>query len=397
MSKATASVNTTTAPSSPQLKVITKQSYAAQINAQRSSTASHVITIANRWNDTVQSMTAERQALAKHLLTQAIAEFRRRNPHIKSWKDLDLVEAKEEIMSKIFIDTSMQRQLDVFWLIQLINGFQSSKVMPIQIYRDASNNMSSHAWDGQHTLLMLWVIATMILNEDPEKIKIPVNIYKSHLKAEMRDNFITLNSSEGKKHLEPIDHLIQKVLGVRVDGSKNPIWLSAEKKQRYAEDHDLFYTAKKFGDAHMPGAISRLQEINNLESDVVGNLCKYLGFSTSGVRNAHEKEMVMMAKFFELCDSQGIKVDDQYIRDLYAAISHYWGADLDDTSQFWTSAATCYYNWHASMNFQVNPRFDKMPPLGMPYMLAQLARGFNHKLPSYRSNSGFIPLAGDLI
>lgn len=372
------------------------KTYASQVNAQRSSTASHVITIDQRWNQSLAAMPQHQQALANHLLTQAISEFRRRNPHIKSWNDLDLVEAKQEIMSSIFIDTSMQRQLDVFWLIQLVNNFSSTLVMPIQIYRDANNGMSSHAWDGQHTLLMLWVIATQILNEDPNTIMVPVNLYKSHLKAEMRNNFITLNSSEGKKHLDPIDHLIQQIFGVRVDGSKNPTWLAAEKKQRHAEDNDLFYTAKKFGDAHMPGGISRLQEINKLDPQTAGWLCKYLGHSTGGVRNVQEKEMVMMAKFFELCASQSIKVDDQYIRDLYTVMDHYWGADLDDTSDFWTAAAKCYYSWHARMGFQVNPRFDKNPPLGMPYMLAQLARGFQHKLPSYQSNSGFVPLSVDL-
>jgi hypothetical protein len=395
MSMATAT-NSNATRLAPTLILINPNSYAARVNANRNTGTSYVVDVAQRWNDSINALPAANQGLAKHMLKQAIAEFRRRHPHIKSWADLDLVEAKEETLNNVKIDVSMQRQLNVFWVIELINNFSCTLVMPIQVYRDRTNDMATHAWDGQHTIVMLWIICTMILEEDPDKVVIPVNIYKSHLKAEMRNNFITLNSSEGKKHLDLIDHFVQQVLGVRIDGSKNPDWVASELKQRHAENNDLFYTSKKMGDSHMPGAISRMHEFVKLDPHVVDWLCRYLGLTTAGSRPATEKEVELMAKFFDMCDAQKIKVDDQYITELHAAMDHYWGADLDDEAQFWTDAAMAYYSWHSSMGFGVDARFHKNIPHGMPYLLAQLARGFAHKLPVYHGNSGFVPLPNDL-
>lgn len=371
----------------------TTTSYAASVNATRSSSSSHVMTLEQRWDKTFNALPADTKSLVIHMLGQSIAEFKRRNPHIKKWSDLNLVEAKEENLADIKIDASMQRQLDIFWIITLLNRFSCTKIMPIQVYRNKKGEV--HAWDGQHTLFLLFIIATEILQEDPDKIKVPVNVYKSHLKAEMRENFLDLNSNVGKKHIEPIDHLIQMVLGVRVDGSKNPQWLLAEKKQSHAESNDLFYTAPKFGDASQHGAIPRLVEIMRYEPEVIENLCKYLGMTCAGQRAACEKELVMMGNFFDKCRVADITVDDAYIAGVYT-VAKKWGNDFSPNAVFWQQAETAYKNWHASMNFGTHARFDRNPSLGMPFLLAQLHRDLGRPVPPIQSSSNFIPADKDL-
>jgi len=102
------------------------------------------------------------------------------------------------------------------------------------------------AWDGQHTVIALYIICVYILGEDPSKFMIPTVITKAEKKAEIRDLFIGENSEESKKLLEKIDLYMQYVYGVRVDGANIQHWVEAEKKQQHLEQADIFVTHEKF-------------------------------------------------------------------------------------------------------------------------------------------------------
>ena len=258
---------------------------AAIKNARYNSNASHVRSIKQRWDETYNAMSPFNQAIVDNTLEQAKAEFRRRNPTLKKWADLKLAESKMVAMIQIEIDGTMQRQLDIFWVLKLLNQFMSTMVVPIQVYRPTKGLDKFLAWDGQHTIVLLWLIATQLLEESPDTVIVPVNLYQSDLKAEMRANFIALNSSEGKKVLEMIDLWEQKVFGVRIDKATNPDWLATEIKQQYIEQVGLFVTAKKFNDHDEPGAITRLQEINKLMPESVKYLAQYLSLQHSHHRN----------------------------------------------------------------------------------------------------------------
>lgn len=398
--KATAKTNAVTKKTTrtrscflPKITTSTTPSYASSVNATRSSGASQSMTLSERWTTSFNSLPASTQKLVTHMLTQAIAEFKRRNPHINKWTDMNLVKACEETLPNIMIDASMQRQLDIFWIISLLTRFSATKIMPIQVYETLDGEI--HAWDGQHTLFLLYIIATEICGEDPDSLKVPVNVYASHLKSEMRENFLDLNSSVGKKQIELIDHLLQQVYGVRIDGSKNPQWLLTEKKQSYAEANDLFFTAKKFGNAHMPGAISRVVEIMQYGPDVIENLCMYLALSLGSNRAADEKELVMMAGYFEKCRVANITVDAGYIADIYQITSK-WNCNFDPTGPFWDRADRAYKNWHSAMGFGTHARFDKNPSLGMPFLIAQFKKDMTRPVPESTSNSNFVPADADL-
>jgi len=371
--------------------------YAEQRNARFSNTKSNVRTIKQRWDETYQSLPQHQQQLVDYALESAKQEFRRRNPTLKKWKDLSLAEAKAVIMNSIKIDGTMQRQLDIFWVLKLLNNFMATMVVPIQVYRpDATKDDEFLAWDGQHTLVLLWLISTHLFEEDPSTIEVPVNVYKSTLKAEMRWNFINLNSKEGKKQLELVDLWEQMVFGVRIDHSTNPIWVETELKQQMIERAGLFVTAKKFGDDDQIGAISRLQEINKLPVDAVDNLCKYLALSTKLARPVEEKEIVMMAQFFDRCRLGWVDVTPQYIADLVNTMDNLFAADFSPTSIFWIKASNAYANWHNRAVGYGTPRFSKEPNHGMPFLIAQLQKSFVHAVPNASSSSPFTPAEQDL-
>lgn len=377
--------------------VLGTPSYAQTKNSRFSNTKSSVCSIAQRWNQTYNALPPYHRQLVDNALAGATAEFRRRNPHIKTWQDLQLAEARDTVMASINIDGTMQRQLDIFWVLKLLNHFMATMVVPIQVYRPDPNRDEFLAWDGQHTIVLLWLIATQILGENPKNIVVPVNVYHSNLKAEMRANFISLNSKEGKKQLDPIDIFEQQIFGVRVDGSKNPFWIDAERKQRQIEQYGLFVTAKKFGDDDEAGAITRLQEINKLSVESVGWLCEYLALSTQLSRPVEEKEMVIMAHYFDRCRLDEINVDSKYIAKLHSVLDTYFNCDFSPMGNFWVKASTAYHNWHnANATGYSSGRFNKEPVHGFPFLIAQLHKSFAGKVPRNDSKSSFWPAVGDL-
>lgn len=375
----------------------TGTSYASMKNAQYNHGASAAIKLQDRWNQTFNSLPQHVQHAISQNLSQLILEFKRRFPNIQKWEDLCLAQSVEIPLDEIWIDDTMQRQLDIFWVLKILSQFSAIKVVPIQVYRETDGKVLG--WDGQHTAILLWVICTQILGLDPKDVKIPVNIYHSSKKSEMRDNFITLNSTAGKKSLGLIDIWEQMIYGVRIDGSRNPEWITAERKQAIIEKYDLFVTDKKFNDTDMPGAISRLQEINKYSIETIENLMHYLSLVTCGQRAVAEKEMVMMSLFFERCRLANIKVDHAYIAELAMVADTLWGADFTPYGKFWNKAQVAYLNWHSKYVQSVTaaePRFQKEPPHGMPFLLAQLGKSFSRPIPANTSNSPFVPEAKDL-
>jgi len=380
------------------------QSYASIKNAQYSNTQSAVRTIAQRWKETYDNLSDYNKLLVDLTLEQAKAEFRRRNPNLKKFEQLALAEAKEALMAQLNIDGTMQRQLDIFWVLKLLNDFLETMVVPIQVYRPDPTKDEFLAWDGQHTLVLLWLIAVHILEQNPETLIVPVNIYKSSLKAQMRSTFISLNSKQGKKQLEPIDLWQQMVCGVRIDGATDPYWVEIELKQRHLEKMGLFVTAPKFNDQTMPGAITRLKEIKDLSVDAVANLSVYLALATKLQRPVAEKEMVMMAHFFDRCEADKITVDNAYIAEVVSVVDRHWNTEMHASGKFWITASNAYHNWHTETNkalakagFNVpTPRFSSEPIHGFPYLIAQLQKSMTKPVPSSDSNTPFWPLAQDL-
>lgn len=373
--------------------------YAATKNARFNDAGSSIKTVRQRWDETYNQLPVNQQRAIDYALMAAKAEFHRRNPTFKTWNDISsqLAKAYTVTMSSVDIDATMQRQLNIEWVLNLLNTFVVTKVVPIQVYQPDATEDKYLAWDGQHTLVLLWLIATQIFEQDPENITIPVNVYASHLKHEMRANFIDLNSEVGKKMLELFDKFEQMIYGVRVDKSTNPTWVEAELKQQIIEDAGLFVTAKKFGDHEEAGAISRLQEINKLGTEAVSWLCLYLVAVGCQNRAVEEKEIVMMAYFFERCRLAKIKVTPDYIFGVAGVAKQHWAADFSPTSKFWVRVSNAYGRWHAKHVVYGTPRCNKEPVHGYPFMIEQLKKDLpKYSFPENRSSSEFTPFAEDL-
>jgi hypothetical protein len=188
--------------------------------------------------------------------------------------------------------------LDLTWVFRVIENFRAVQASAIQVYpvdADVDFKYQAHgkrglfaSWDGQHTLAAFYIIAVLILKQNPKDVMVPVNIYKISKKAEIRENFVSGNSEIGKKLLDTIDLFMQMIYGVRLDGSTNPVWREAELKQQYLEQADLFVTADKFGDTHMPGAISRMQEIDHYNSEIIRKFCLYAATVMPAGRHRHQ-------------------------------------------------------------------------------------------------------------
>jgi hypothetical protein len=328
--------------------------------------------------------------------------FRKIYPQYKTFADLqaDLAKSIDIPMAQIQIDTTMQRLLNINWVMELMFKFCPTKVVPIQVYQPDQTKQEYLAWDGQHTLILLWLIATQVFGEDPKNVKLPVNIYSSNLKSAMRESFVVLNSSEGQKILDQVDLYEQMIYGVRIDGSTNPKWLEAEKKQVIIENSNLFLTSKKYGDDTQPGAISRTQEVMKLTPTTLEWLCNYLVAVGATMRPVEEKEMVMMAYFFDNCRLAGINVTAQMVTDIATITNRHWSADFSPLSQFWVKARNAYLNWHSShvgIDADVTPRFSKEPKHGHPFLVEQLKKDLpQYRYPELRSGSEFIPSAQDL-
>jgi len=393
---------TPTAPAQP-------QSYAAAQNAKYSNTESNYVDMKDRINSIIGALPLLKQSGVRSAIVDACQKWLARFPNTKTLQDLDLVESFELPLSDILIDTTMQRLLSITWVLAIVANFRDVQAMPIQVYPVLEKNLGYTAvgprglyasWDGQHTLAVFYIIAVYILKLDPTKVMIPVNIYKVSQKSEIRENFVKGNGPEGKKLLDAVDTYHQMIYGVRVDGNKNPIWIEAERKQQYLEQADLFVTASKFNDTFMPGAISRLQEINGYSSDIIRKFALYTTtFPVS--RPIASQEIEILCAWFDMAKKDGLDYTDAEVIDFGNHLHSLFGADFDESSAFWDAVRNAYSAWHKKYwaNFHQAPtmRFNKNWTTGGVFLWHQLKKTWiNGRVPALSINSPFIPAHKDM-
>ena len=260
--------------------------------------------------------------------------------------------------------------------------------MPICVYEDPANPGKYICWDGQHTAIVLTIIASMILAEDLDKCEVPIVVYSSNLKSDMRQCFIELNG-EGKKPLDHIDQVHQKLFGVRTDGSKNAEWQLIDKKYRMLEDYKIFLTNEKFGDTHSPGAQARLDEFldKSYPPVITEYFAKYFFNICHSSRPVQPKESWMMYEFFDWCRVSKIEVTDDYIYDIAQSLKKAFNGDFD-SSKLYTKAKFSYQEWYrANKPYQDGTLWGIQYPefkIGLTFLMAQIAKNFKGPMPSYK-------------
>ena len=371
--------------------------YAAQRNARYTNTASNLVDLVQRLNDTIAAMPRQAQRNWQSKLAKALATFRRNNPGLKSINDPQFRLCKSLMgrLKDIQIDTTMQREPNLQWILTIIENFRAYQAQPIQVY--VTGNQYG-AWDGQHTSLALYLIATQALGMNFEDIEVPINIYDILSRGEIRSNFInnntTVGKNAGKKPLDIIDIFQQMIYGVEVDSVTEPEWVDAHAKWKHIAAAGMFLTADKFNDTDQVGAISRLNELNDASVEVVRQFSVYGKYVVDLQRRPiNSKEIPIIIEFLNLCEQQDIKLTDSEIEDLAQHCVDLFEANFDAKGPYWDQCHQANLNAYNKANrglpthvWPEAPRNNKNTPTGTAFFWHQL---MNTWVPNQRQGFRF--------
>jgi hypothetical protein len=379
--------------------------YATKANAFYNQTASNFINLQQRLKDSLSDF-------FDFQLESALAEFKRKHPKLKKFKDMNLCNAIMVSMDKILIDTTMQRQLNFPHVVKILKNFTETMVMAIQVYEDPQKPGYFIAWDGQHTAIALYILVTKLFGEKVADIMVPVVVYPVKMKAEIRRNFILLNG-DAKEPLKHIDIFRQMVCGVRIDGATDPVWVQAELKQQYLEKAGLFATHDTFNDETEPGALTLLANTimsdseKTLKNPEVTRMFAEYWMSIGQERPVEAKEARQLFEFFNYCFEQDIKVDKAYIVAFAQFTTNNFQADFSPGGVFWSKVKTAYRNWYDTVTPASQKEYNASGDLivrgyteewrvGGPFIIAQVKKSTKLKVPKYDANNGFVPAKADL-
>lgn len=359
--------------------------YATQRNAKFRNSTSHFITLVDRLNDTVNSLpTAQAKANWASGLKKAIQAFKKNYPNVKDFNNrklFRLVQAHDVPLMDIMIDTTMQREPDLQWILKIITNFRDYQAQPMQVF---GHGNAWGAWDSQHTALAMYLIARDALNLDLTTVMVPANIYDVTSRADLRNLFINMNTTTGKnagkKPLDIIDIFEQMIFGVEVDGVTDQDWVDAHAKWTHLDAAGIFVTADKFNNTNEIGALSRLQEVMDSSVEVVRQFAVYAGHIVDVQQRAiNSKESPIIIEFLNLCEQQDITYSDSEIVDLANHCISLFDANFDSKGPYWTQVheanINAYNKMHKGMPKNLwpdAPRNAKNTPQGIAFFWHQL-------------------------
>jgi len=374
---------------------------ADEVNSKYNHSASHFVTLRERLNEALKSA-----PVYVNTLTAMVDEYKRRHANWLKFSDLNLCEAIPVSMDKILIDTTMQRSLNLRHILNILQYFRSTMVMAIQVYVDENKPGYYIAWEGQHTAIALYIILTKVFGEQTANAMIPVVIYNVKHKLEIRRNFILLNGS-AKEELDFIDKYIQMVFGVKVDKADDPEWEDAALKHDYLALAGLFATHSKFGDEDQPGAFTLLADTLMSKSlktrkhpEVTRMFAQYWSFLNQQ-RPVEPKEARQLYEYFNLCHEQKITVDDVYLLEFVAFTKDNFDGDFSPNGPFWDKVKMSYEEWYKKANPESYAEsglrgFSSEMRTGIPFLIAQLKKSTQLKIPTFTPNNGFTVASKDL-
>ena len=402
-------------------KASTPRNYADGINKSYEQNKSNIVTLKERWYQSLASLPVDVRNDITSRLNAAIKLFQRRYPTTTSFSDPNfrLCKAIPALMSRLCLDTTIQRALDINHVLSILENFAVYQVMPVQVYladradlRDSFDPRHEHwaSWDGQHTAIALWIIATMIFKEDPDHIMIPVVEYDMRNAIERRTTFINNNSGINKKTLSHYDLTSQMVFGVKLNGANDPTWVDVANKQDVLATYELFFTDSKRYDDHQPGAFTRVKEVMwNTHIDTLEDVCVYMDqMLTYQSRAVNTKEFPIIENFFKMARAGGVDYTEEEIRSLADVCWTLFKGNFDEAGAYWAQVGEAYTNWHTDhyQNWDEDERpgirLNKDVPQGLAFFWFQLKHswkdqlGNQMKLPRLNISTQFRPDAKDL-
>jgi hypothetical protein len=254
-----------------------------------------------------------------------------------------------ETMSNIVIDMRLQRVPTMEAIQKYIRNYRWYKVQPIKVFVWTDPDGKEHlvCWDGQHTLIMLYLIATQVHKLNPSEVQIPVNITDGITIEEARESLMSENG-EGRILFDEVDMHEQGVFAVRDTGSTVKSHLLAEQKQKYLEDNMMFLANARRGEMGKPGALTRTQEF--LDDTYSHEVTKYFAEWCFSLNKSNRpfagNEVDCMYYFFYRCidekkNKKVIDVDRRYVKKVAMVCRKVTGDDFDG-KVFWNRIQAVY-------------------------------------------------------
>jgi len=251
----------------------------------------------------------------------------------------------EALMSDVIIHMRLQRIPTMEAIVDYIRNYCWFKVQPIKVFTWVDPDSGKEylvCWDGQHTLIMLYLIGTYVHKLKPSEITIPVNIRRGITIEEAREALMSENG-EGRTLFDTVDMHEQYVYAVRDTNSQRKSHLLAEQKQKYLEDNFMFLANPRRGEMDKPGALTRTDEI--LDPSFPHEVTKYFAEWCYGLNGSNRPfagtEVDCMYHFFECCVKKGITVDRRYVKQVAMVCRKVTGDDFDG-SVFWNRIKSVY-------------------------------------------------------
>ena len=393
--------------------------YADARNKRYQNSSANLVDLVQRLNDTISALPAAAQRNWQAGLKKALAEFRRKHPGLKTFDraQFPLCQAIDRPLQQIVIDTTMQREPNLKWILNIISNFRAYQAQPIQVYRTQCGRYGG--WDGQHTALALYLIGVHALKIPFEDIMVPVNEYALNTRGQLRGTFIANNSTTGKMAgkmpLELIDIVMQMIYGVECDSVKEQEWVDMHAKWQYLRDAGMFLTADKFNDTEETGAVSRLNELFDCSVEVARKFAVYGAYvienqaTATQKRPINAKEIPIIIEFLNMCELDDVDLSDDDIRDMAQHCIDLFDANFDAKGPYWEQVYVAVVN--AWKRFNKNngipkaawgdqPKNSKNVPMGISFFWHQLnatwaaVRGI--KMPK-RPNYTYSPATADLM
>jgi hypothetical protein len=365
-------------------------SFATITNRKLSATSSVFVTISERIAEFMTS-------ISEHAIDLAIKKCSKKlkKKKYKSFKELPITRAVDVLITDIIIETTVQRDIDWLWLTKILSNFSTFKIRPISVYENPDRPGEYVCWDGQHTLLALYLIITKVFGENPKTVTIPVNISPA-TKSEIRELFVGFNNGDDSKKLSDQDIHKQQVLGVRVDKSTNPVWKEVEKKQTTLEDYDHVITAGT--DITQINVISRYTEIKEYSNEVLECVYKFRTLISKD-RAVEPKEIFLLCWYFNECIEQNIKITKVYMKELVSILDELFDGDFSPSGPFWNKVEHSYFTWYDKFyakhpdkkKVEDEKKNTKQIREGGPFLLAQLSKSFSRRVPAFIGDSAYTP------
>ena len=147
---ATATAVNSVAPITNAVSNLFARNYAKSVNAKYKTTnKANNISWIDRWNQTLAKYPTAQQNQIRSRLNAALKKFSKNHQGIKSFQDrkFRLCKALTKKLTTVLIDTTIQRELDLNWVIHIIETFRPYQAQPLQIYKPLPQDMPD-GFDG---------------------------------------------------------------------------------------------------------------------------------------------------------------------------------------------------------------------------------------------------------